>query len=467
MSFNLSSNFKYYTMELPAHILSRYTTPIYPVEGISTEPGTYYLPEHRIDLTHLQVYTIDPAGSTDADDAFSVEHTDVSDEWNLYIHIADPTSFFEPHDPLFQSIKTTGVSQYPTLHRSRHMFPRTIIETCTLIDGIKPAITLKYQMNENDISSCECMLSTIQCDASNRFTYEEAGAMIQHPTEPFHKVLSNLCFTTEFLRAKRVKDSETTYMHTYTSRVCIDASGNIQYKSYTDETIRAKQMIEELAIQSNKTVASLLYEKAPGSFISRECSINGETIHTENLILDIISNGYKTSYSTKLNQHMILNLNMYTHFTSPLRRFSDCLTHFCVKHSLIQNKTTSLFTPDEMTEYSQICTRASKLHRSASFADNKYRMFQYIHQQLQQGRDSIPITFVRSGVVCSIYVNAMVNNIDGYPINVSYMKRLTYSDDFQEREKNKGTMVRADIHTCNMPSTRYDMGVLPDIEMLL
>ena len=56
-------------------------------------PHEYSIPmNERIDLIHLEVYTIDPYGCTDADDAFSI----FEEYGKLFnIHIADPTEFIK------------------------------------------------------------------------------------------------------------------------------------------------------------------------------------------------------------------------------------------------------------------------------------------------------------------------------------------------------------------------------------
>ena len=58
----------------------------------------------RIDYKHLKIYSIDPENCTDADDAFSIYKDD--NYIHLIIHIADPTSWFNPNDELFNDIIT-------------------------------------------------------------------------------------------------------------------------------------------------------------------------------------------------------------------------------------------------------------------------------------------------------------------------------------------------------------------------
>ena len=49
--------------------------------------------EHRVDLTNISVYSIDPEGCMDADDAFSIWAKDI--KLLLSIHVTDPTYYIE------------------------------------------------------------------------------------------------------------------------------------------------------------------------------------------------------------------------------------------------------------------------------------------------------------------------------------------------------------------------------------
>jgi len=456
-------------MNLPKRILSKYINPTYP-STTTYSTSSYYLPEHRVDLTNLDVYTIDPSGSTDADDAFSVGPADASGNWDVYVHIADPTSFFEPKDHLFQCIRRNGVTQYPSLYPARHMFPLDVVEKCTLTDGVRPAITVIHHIKDDKPAGYDCVLSTIRCDISNRLTYEQAGYIITHSPNPTRDLLVSLVRITDIMRNIRNKRKPITSTPSYTSDISIDVSGNIQYTTHSYGTTKAKRLIEELAIQTNSAVANLMYECARDSFIGRECSslMTPSTMtNTGDFILDIITNKYTASYTNTVAQHHILNVKAYCHFTSPLRRFSDCITHFSIKHSLIQKKTTELFTHEEMTQYSKDCNEASKNHRKASFVDSKYRMFQYIHQQLATSRSYVPLEFIHSGVENQRFLNAYIRKIDGCSINVVYNTVLDFDDDVEQIQTLKGKQICINIRTSNFRGQTRDGGILPDLDMAL
>jgi exoribonuclease R len=64
----------------------------------------------RVDLTHLEIYSIDPENCEDVDDTFSYNE----DELNKYIgiHIADPTSIIGCKSDLFKNIIEKAFTNY-------------------------------------------------------------------------------------------------------------------------------------------------------------------------------------------------------------------------------------------------------------------------------------------------------------------------------------------------------------------
>jgi ribonuclease R len=85
--------------------------------------------ERRIDYTkpenYLPIYTIDPEGCEDADDAFSL--VERNGQILLYIHIADPTDEFSPNDELFHRIVSQGTTKYSLHSAPNHLFPRPLV----------------------------------------------------------------------------------------------------------------------------------------------------------------------------------------------------------------------------------------------------------------------------------------------------------------------------------------------------
>ena len=99
---------------------------------------------HRRDLTQLKVYTIDDEATTEIDDGLSLEFLD-SGQQRLWIHIADPTRWISPGNPLDQEAKRRGTTLYlptgmiPMFPKSLATGPMSLVQgeiCCALSFGI-------------------------------------------------------------------------------------------------------------------------------------------------------------------------------------------------------------------------------------------------------------------------------------------------------------------------------------------
>lgn len=420
--------------------------------------GRYYLREKRIDLTHLNVYTIDPDGSIDADDGFSVDQSG-----DIYVHIADPTSFFVPFDEIFECVRSNGVTQYPLLQGTKHMFSKDIINNCSLIDGIKPAITVKITLgDEYNILKSDIILTTIKCDSDYRFTYVNSYEHFRNPSSKHYKTLRYIYNFTNHSRMTRLNWEELPAIPPIASVTMKD--GVLSYKTQTGGEAIMRKIIEELAIQTNAIIATNLYNKDITEFIGRECrGLFGRIPDTENLIFSMLSQNIKAKYSNSFNSHEILNIKSYCHFTSPLRRFSDCIIHFLVKHYLFENNHSLLF-PD-LNVYIEECNQSSRLHKRMIFAMNKYCMYYYIRQQLSKNKK--PILKVFHTGQSGAFINGLIHTIDNFHIQVSYtiLKSKGISNEYLLKTQNQ----ESNIHITNIGNiqNKFDSGILPELESFL
>ena len=84
----------------------------------------------RVDLTYLEVYSVDPNNCSDADDAFSIYEND--DKMYLVIHIADPTYYIGLDTLLWKDILQNNITKYPSNNSPNHLMPHKIMELSSL-----------------------------------------------------------------------------------------------------------------------------------------------------------------------------------------------------------------------------------------------------------------------------------------------------------------------------------------------
>ena len=144
-----------------------------------------YSIENRVDLTNLDVYSIDPDGCLDADDAFSI--TNINGNITLYIHIADPTEYIELHSDLWLSIEHKIITKYPSNRMPIHLMPIEIMEKSSLMENdygmIKNAISIKVEIDNYTFlprNNIQLLFSKIKVKNENYYSYELASKHVEN-----------------------------------------------------------------------------------------------------------------------------------------------------------------------------------------------------------------------------------------------------------------------------------------------
>ena len=101
--------------------------------------------------------------------------------------------------------------------------------------------------------------------------------------------------------------------------------------------IQMKQMIAEFAILANSFVGEYLKLNLDGKGIFRTCEAkellsNMYNLSGNELLNEIIMNGIQAEYLSQNRSHDLVGMPEYSHFTSPIRRLSDCVCHYLLKY---------------------------------------------------------------------------------------------------------------------------------------
>ena len=107
----------------------------------------------------------------------------------------------------------------------------------------------------------------------------------------------------------------------------------------------------------------------------------------ENIYKQLIVNNITAEYTEEFRTHdMIACDKMYTHFTSPIRRFSDCLCHFLLKYIYLDKRLSNIpnpFTEPELKNMIQEVHLKTKQNKKISYLDQKFRKIQAMYCLLQ------------------------------------------------------------------------------------
>jgi ribonuclease R len=305
----------------------------------------------RRDLRHLPTVTIDGADAKDFDDAISIERT--ADDFRVWVHIADVTHYVEPGSALDRQAAYRGNSVYLP-GTVAPMLPRRLSnDVCSLRPhSERAAVTVEMEVTGNgETEGYRVFRSTIVSDA--RLTYGAVDAFLRDAgTVEEADLVVNAYELSRKLRMRAARRGklelggrEPEYM--------MDEDG-VPVGAGVRRSTPARELIEELMVLANESVAKMLQGKKGGIFRVHEgpdeesLGLLGERLAAVGMQaeptpenLGTISQMAKSDavnylilrsipralYSPDDLGHYGLALEHYTHFTSPIRRYADILVH--------------------------------------------------------------------------------------------------------------------------------------------
>lgn len=334
----------------------------------------------RVDLRDIPMVTIDGEDARDFDDAVYCEPVKVgrSKGHRLIVAIADVSHYVKPNDAIDADALLRSTSVY---------FPRRVIPMlpeklsnglCSLNPDVD-RLTLVCDMvisQSGEVTAYQFYPAVIHSAA--RFTYTEVASILGNTKGPEankrlplvpHLLHLYECFQT-LLKARHVRgaiDFETT--ETY---IVSNAAGKIE-KILPRTRNDAHKLIEECMLAANVCAADLLVQhKHPGTYRVHAGPTKEKLTQVRNFLKQInlnLAGGDSPSasdyaelmtrikgrpdapllqtmllrsmqqavYSPDNIGHFGLSYEAYAHFTSPIRRYPDLLTHRAIK-AILQGK---------------------------------------------------------------------------------------------------------------------------------
>lgn len=356
----------------------------------------------RLDLRDQTIFTIDPVDAKDFDDAVSLELLE-NGNYKLGVHIADVSHYVENRSHLDNEALKRGNSVY-FVGKVIPMLPEKLsTDICSLVpykDRLTYSVIAELTPS-GKIEKYEIAKSVI--NSKRRFNYDEAQEVIQKQSGDFYQELTLMNKLAKTLRKKRMSKGSINFI---TPEVQFDLDQNGTPIGITKKVQKDSHMlVEEFMLLANQVVAKHIggsKKKNPIPFIYRIHDLpdqekiiefskfvkslgysfdpttanrtkefqrllnNVQGTEEEALINEVaIRSMAKAIYSPDNIGHYGLGFKHYTHFTSPIRRYSDLIVHrllFFYKEA--ENK--QLYTYDELNEMSD---HISATERSAINAE--------------------------------------------------------------------------------------------------
>ena len=313
-------------------------------EAAGKEPG------ERRDLRHLPTVTIDGADAKDFDDAISVER--LSDGYRVWVHIADVTHFVEPGSALDEQAAFRGNSVYLPGTVAPMLPERLSNDVCSLRPNVERAtVTVEMEVSaDGNVKSSTAFRSIIVSDA--RLTYEGVDRFLDDGEETEQPELIRAAYDLSRRLKVRAARRGKLELGGREPEYEID-EGGMPVGVGVRRSTPARELIEELMVLANETVARMLRGKGgvfrvherPGDedmeTLAQRLAAIGVAAEPTPENLGMISHQAKSDavnylilrslprarYAATDDGHYGLALEHYAHFTSPIRRYADVLVH--------------------------------------------------------------------------------------------------------------------------------------------
>jgi ribonuclease R len=383
-------------------------------ENISTEISPTEI-EKRRDFRNITTFTIDPFDAKDFDDALSFRYLK-EDRYEIGIHIADVSNYLKKGTEMDKEAYLRSTSVY-LVDRCCPMLPEKLSnELCSLRPNEdKLTFSAVFTFDEKDQIVDKWFGKTI-IHSNRRFTYEEAQTIIETKKGPYEKEITKLNEVALKLRKKRFRNGAINFE---SDEIGIKLDENKRpIAIYIKERKDSNKMIEEFMLLANKEVAHFISKKEKGiqqiPYIYRIHDLpNQEKV--EDLLTFAMEFGFKldpknvaksfnrlmleseqnealkviiplairtmakAEYSTENIGHYGLAFEYYSHFTSPIRRYSDVIAHRLLEKNLQQIYRTDLATLDNQ------CSHISKQERKAMDCEResiKYKQVEFMEHSV-------------------------------------------------------------------------------------
>jgi len=405
-----------FNLEFPEEVLAE--TAAFP-EGVDEAEV-----DMRRDMRDIATFTIDPVDAKDFDDALSIEYLE-DGGCEIGVHIADVTHFVKPKTALDKEAYLRSTSVY-LVDRVLPMLPEKLSNgLCSLRPNEdKYTFSAVFTFDEKDKLVGKWFGKTLT-HSDRRFAYEEAQEVIETGEGDMAKEIADMARIARKMRKQRFKEGAIAF-ESEEVRFKLDEDG-VPIDVYIKERREANLLIEDYMLLANKEVALFVNKKekpeipyvyrvhdlpnpdkvAEFARFAYELGIKLKVDTPEQIAQSYndlakqaeendalkllqpiaIRTMSKAEYSTNNIGHYGLGFEYYSHFTSPIRRYSDVLAHRILQQVLIGKN----YRNDKEKLEAQ-CKHISLMERKATEAEResiKYKQVEFIKNHVGEAFDGV------------------------------------------------------------------------------
>ncbi|MCP8719273.1 MAG: RNB domain-containing ribonuclease [Asgard group archaeon] len=400
--------------------------------------------QKRVDLRDKLVCSIDPPNCVDIDDALHAKQLP-NGNYEVGVHIADVTHFVKPNTALDQEGASRGTSVY-LVDKRIDMLPQLLgTNLCSLKPFVERfAFSVIWEVDEDaNIVNVNYMKSIIK--SRQAFSYEQAQMRIDDPNQQDELTNSMriLLKLSKKLKQKRL-DAGALNLASPEVKVHMDSETSDPQEVEIKKLLETNSLVEEFMLFANISVARKIYDAYPQTaMLRRHAPPPATNFETLNDMLNVRKNGMSISlesskaladsldrcvdskdpyfntlvrimstrcmmaaeyfpsgsYGYPEFRHYGLAVDIYTHFTSPIRRYCDVVAHRQLAGA-IGYETLDLSHRDK-SKMEMIVKNINRRHRNAQFAGRS--SIEYYVGQVMRNNEA-----EHEGYVIKIFNNGIV-----------------------------------------------------------
>ncbi|CAH2244359.1 jg25310 [Pararge aegeria aegeria] len=360
-------------------------------------PGLdYIIPDEefkkREDCTKMCIFSIDPFNCRDIDDAVSCRKLE-NGNYEIGVHISDVAHFLTENTLLDEIVAEKATTIY-MVQRAYHMLPDELCMLCSLFPGVnKLAFSVFWEITEDAVVLSHRFAKTV-INSCSQLAYEHAQAVLENKEDAeksFPEIYNGLTYQdiyntikilgkiSAIFRKKRFSEGALRIDQPKVS-FHLNTDNGLPDSYWIYDSKESHQLIEEFMLLANMTVAKRIHEDHPklaflrchpppspymlnqlakslkpmGIDIEISCAGDLHKSLLPYLSPDIADRGkamvLNMLFAKPMTRakyfcagvcdgdedfhHYALNVPLYTHFTSPIRRYADIMVHRLLAASL-------------------------------------------------------------------------------------------------------------------------------------
>lgn len=399
----------------------------------------------RIDLRQKQIVTIDCDDTKDRDDAVYVEKTK-DGNYKLYVSIIDISHYIKPNTSLYEEARKRCTSHYLN-NICIPMFPKEISNGICSLNENEDRLTKTCEMKINkkgEVIDYKIYDSVI--NSKKAMKYSEVNQVLENKNiKEYTPFIKQLKIMEELNKILEQNKHQRAYLDFDIQEIKVNERKDGKIENFTLRSQKtAEKIIENFMILANQTIANhyswlpFIYrvheapneekiketiEKIKKSGIKIPNNVNTNPYSIKKALdkikekdehgiyrKELLKSMKKAKYDTTNEGHFALQLDTYTHFTSPIRRLPDFIIQ-----TLISKIDTLDYSKESIENLektlNEVAKESSKVEKIAIELEDealKMAMAEYMENHIGE---------TTNGVITDIYISGAliktVNQITG------------------------------------------------------